>query len=180
MKKILCALLVLSVFVCFTASLVSCDKSGEAQMGFKIISTDINDFTLQVPSDWTVTSQNGYVSATAVGEKGDKSNVSVMSKALSDTEVTAESYFEDALESYGELYENIEIEGRDIDTELGDRNAKKYVFTGEILGQKYKFMQVICIYNGRAYTFTYTSTEQYYTVHETEVAFIIDYFTFKV
>ena len=51
-------------------------------MGFKVISTDINDFNLEVPSEWTVTSQNGYVSATANGEAGDSSNVSVMSSVL--------------------------------------------------------------------------------------------------
>ena len=72
----------LSICITLALGLSSCDNSEEAQMGFKIISTDVNDFSLQVPEDWTVTSQNGYVSATAVGEAGDESNISVMSTAL--------------------------------------------------------------------------------------------------
>ena len=180
MKKIISAILMLSVCITLALGLSSCDNSEEAQMGFKIISTDVNDFSLQVPEDWTVTSQNGYVSATAVGEAGDESNISVMSTALKNAETTAESYFDEVLESYRGLYDNVVIEGEDIETELGERNARKYVFTADLLGVTYRFEQIVCIYGGRAYLFTYTSTPDFYSIHATEVEYIVKYFAFKV
>ena len=180
MKKIISLATVFSMLVLLVLSLGSCSSSGEAHMGFKVISTDINDFNLEVPSEWTVTSQNGYVSATANGESGDSSNVSVMSSVLNAELATPEGYFDSLIKSYEELYDNVEIEGRDIDTKLGDKNAKKYVFTADVLGESYKFMQVLCTYGSRIYIFTYTSTEQYYSLHETEVQYILEYFTFKV
>lgn len=180
MKKILAltlaAVMCASLILCTT----SCSAAGEAHMGFKVISTDINDFNLEVPSEWTVTSQNGYVSATANGAMGDSSNISVMSSVLNAELATPEGYFESLIKSYEELYDNVIVEGRDIDTKLGDKNAKKYVFTADILGESYKFMQVLCVYGGRVYIFTYTSQGDYYALHETEVQYILEYFAFKV
>ena len=103
-----------------------------------------------------------------------------MSSVLNAELATPEGYFDSLIKSYEELYDNVEIEGRDIDTKLGEKNAKKYVFTAEVLGESYKFMQVLCTYGSRIYIFTYTSTEQYYSLHETEVQYILEYFTFKV
>ena len=180
MKRSVSAVLILAMCTALMLSLSSCAGVGESHMGFKVISTDINDFNLEVPSEWTVTSQNGYVSAIADGEAGDESNVSVMSSVLNSELATPEGYFDSLLDSYADLYENIEVEGRDIDTKLGDKNAKKYVFTADILGESYKFMQVLCVYGSRIYIFTYTSTEQYYALHETEVQYILEYFAFKV
>ncbi len=180
MKRMLSLVLSMCMITVLMLSLGSCTGTSEAHMGFKVISTDINDFNLEVPSEWTVTSQNGYVSATANGESGDESNISVMSSVLNGEFTTPEQYFDSLISSYTELYDNVEVVGRDIDTKLGENNAKKYVFTGDILGQSYKFMQVLCVYGERIYIFTYTSTEQYYEVHQTEVQYILEYFAFKV
>ena len=180
MKKIAAILIVACMCAALMLSLGSCSVTGESHMGFKVISTDINDFNLEVPSEWTVTSQNGYVSATANGETGDESNISVMSSVLNSELATPEGYFDSLIASYEELYDNVAVEGRDIDTKLGDKNAKKYVFTADILGESYKFMQVLCVYGGRVYIFTYTSQGDYYALHETEVQYILEYFAFKV
>ncbi|MEE1358055.1 MAG: hypothetical protein UHG68_10895 [Clostridia bacterium] len=180
MKKIISVILTLVMCIAVCLSISSCSSSGEAHMGFKIISTDINDFNLEVPSEWTVASQNGYVSAVANGTSGDKSNISVMSSQLNGQFDTPEQYFESLLESYGEIYDNINVTSRDIDTELGTEKAKKYVFSADVMGESYKFMQVLCVYGQRIYVFTYTSTEEFYETHETEVEFILDYFSFKV
>ena len=179
MKKIVSIFTLAVMCVSIVLSLGSCGTLEENHMGFVVISTDINDFNLEVPSEWTVTSQNGYVSATANGASGDESNISVMSCVLNSELSTPEGYFDSLLESYSDLYDNIEVEGRDIDTKLGDKNAKKYVFKADILGESYKFMQVLCVYGSRIYIFTYTSTDEFYSVHETEVSYILQYFAFK-
>ena len=180
MKKIISIMLVLCMCTALSLTLASCNSVIEEHMGFKVISGDINDFILYVPSEYTETSTNGYVSATANGESGDSSNVSVMSSLLNDQMQTPEQYYDKLVESYAEMYDNVETIGRDIDTKLGDKNAKKYVFTADVLGESYKFMQVLCVYGGRIYIFTYTSTEEFYEVHETEVKYILEYFVFKV
>lgn len=180
MKRIvsfaLTVFMLLTLVVCF----VSCSKDGEAHMGFKIITTDINDFVLEVPDTWTVTSQNAFVSATVEGAAGDESNVSMMSSQRSANETTPEAYFDKLIESYGDMYENIVVESRDVEIELGSEKAKKYVFGADVLGESYKFMQVICIHGDRVYIFTYTSNDEFYAEHEMEIKYILDYFYFKV
>ena len=178
MKKIVSIVLALVTCVTLMLSLGSCSAT-EKHMGFKEISGEINDFVLYVPSEWTETSQNGYVSANVNGEDGDASNVSVMSAIVNGDNVTPESYYEDLITSYADMYDNVETLQRDIDNKLGEKNAKKYVFTADVLGNKYKFMQVICIYNARVYLFTYTSTEEFYDTWETEVKYVLEYFEYK-
>ena len=180
MKKIISLILTLCMCTAIALTLGSCGTVIEEHMGFKVISGDINDFILYVPSEYTETSQNGYVSATANGQAGDSSNVSVMSSLLSEEMQTPEQYYDKLIESYVEMYDNVETLQRDVDTKLGDKNAKKYVFTADVLGNSYKFMQVLCVYGGRIYIFTYTSTDEFYEIHETEVKYILEYFEFKV
>ncbi len=180
MKKITSLALAFCMCAVLVFSLASCSSVVEEHMGFKVISGDINDFVLYVPTEYTETSQNGYVSATANGQPGDASNVSVMSVLLSEEMQTPEQYYDKLVASYGEMYENVETIERDIDTKLGDKNAKKYVFSADVLGESYRFMQVLCVYGGRIYIFTYTSTEEFYEIHEMEVKYILEYFVFKV
>ena len=69
---------------------------------------------------------------------------------------------------------------RDVDCTLGEKNAKKYVYTLDMYGQTYKYQMVVCAYGSRIYVFTYTSTEEFYELHELEVEYIVGYFGFKV
>ena len=60
MKKIISLILVLCMCTAVAFTLSSCNSVMEEHMGFKVISGDINDFILYVPSEYTETSQNGY------------------------------------------------------------------------------------------------------------------------
>ncbi len=177
MKRTVSLILTFVMCAAILFTLGSCSAT-EEHMGFKVISGDVNDFTLYVPSKWTETSQNGFVSATANGESGDKSNISVMS-LLNSKNQTPEQYYDELILSYSDMYDNVETVSRDIDTKLGDKNAKKYVFTADVAGSTYRFMQVFCMYGGRIYLFTYTSTDEYYELWETEVQYILEYFEIK-
>lgn len=177
MKRTVSLTLALVMCVAIVFALGSCSAT-EEHMGFKVISGDINDFVLYVPEKWTETSQNGFVSATANGESGDRSNISVMSP-INTKNQTPEQYYDDLIASYSDMYDNVETVSRDVDTKLGDKNAKKYVFTAEVAGEKYKFMQVFCMHRGKVYIFTYTSTDEYYELWETEVKYILEYFEIK-
>lgn len=178
MKRIIAATLTLLMCVTICASLASC-SSQEAHMGFQIISTDINDFVLEAPDYWTVTSQNGYVSAKTDGYDGDDSNLSVTSFQMMEGITTPEEYFDNAIvKSFGEA-NNMQIISRDVDTKMGEEKAKKYVYTLDMYGQQYKYMMVVCAHGSNIYVFTYTSTEEFYETHELEVQYVLEYFTFK-
>ena len=176
MKKIV-SLLILAVMC--TALMASC-SSGEAHMGFQIVSTDINDFVLEAPQGWIITSQNGYACAKAEGYNGDESNISATSFQMKEGLTTPEEYFETAIvKNFSEAH-SMNVISRDVDCTLGEKNAKKYVYTLDMYGQTYKYQMVVCAYGSRIYVFTYTSTEEFYELHELEVEYIVGYFGFKV
>ena len=178
MKRIISALLLLLMCAGACASLSSCSPK-EAHMGFQIISTDINEFILEAPDYWTVTSQNGYVCAKTDGYDGDESNLSVTSFQMMEGITTPEEYFDNAIvKSFGEA-NDMQIISRDVDTKMGEEKAKKYVYTLDMYGQQYKYMMVVCAYGSRIYVFTYTSTEEFYETHELEMQYVLEYFTFK-
>lgn len=186
MKKILSCVLVILTLALVPMSLSSCGTVGDAHMGFKIITDEnIHDYVLEVPSDWDVTSNNGFVSATAKGVGGDMSNISVMTSQLpvnpetGEIISTPEANFDNLISSYTELYRDVEVESRDVDVKLGDENAKKYVFSCKIADRSYKYMQVLCAHGGRIYIITYTSTPDFYAEHEEEVKEIINLFRFR-
>lgn len=138
MKKIICMLVALCVCMPLCFSLSSC-SSESAHTGFKIISTDINDFRLEVPTGWTATSQNGIVSATADGLSGDKSNISVMSTMLNGPQ-TEQEYFKLLLDSYLEMYDSLRISYSDkwydiIPTPAEDKADDSSVDTGAVAAQ---------------------------------------------
>ena len=149
-------------------------------MGFQIVSTDINDFVLEAPQGWIITSQNGYACAKAEGYNGDESNISATSFQMKEGLTTPEEYFETAIvKNFSEAH-SMNVISRDVDCTLGEKNAKKYVYTLDMYGQTYKYQMVVCAYGSRIYVFTYTSTEEFYELHELEVEYIVGYFGFKV
>ena len=173
MKRIISAFLLVLMCATVCASLASC-SSKEAHMGFQIISTDDHEFVLEAPDYWSITSQNGYVSAKTDGQSGDESNLSVTSFRMMEGITTPEEYFENAIvKSFGEA-NSMQIISRDVDTKMGDEKAKKYVYTLDMYGQEYKYMMVICAHGSSLYVFTYTSTEQFYETHELEVQYVLE------
>ena len=179
MKKII-SLLCLSI-LCITVCLplASCSKT-DAHTGFQIMSGDINDFVIEAPADWIITSQNGFASAKSQGYGGDLSNISATSFGMLEEIQTPEQYFEHAVtEPFGEGHE-LNIIERDVDVKMGEQAAKKYVYTLDMYGEDYKYMMVVCAYKGRIYVVTYTSTEEFYDFYAEYMTDILNFFKFKV
>ncbi len=179
MKKIVSVLCLIFMCAAICLPLASC-SSGDAHDGFQIMSSDINDFIIEAPDEWEITSQNGFASAKAPGYDGDLSNISATSFSMLEEIQSPEQYFAEAVEKpFGEGHELNVIE-RDAEVKLGDKSAKRYVYTLDMYGEDYKYMMVVCAYNGRIYVITYTSTEKFYDSHTDYMTDILNFFKFKV
>ncbi len=183
MKRIVSVFYVALMCASLCLSLACCSQGSEAHSGFQIMSSDINDFVIEAPKDWIITSQNGFASATAQGIGGDLSNISATSFEMLEEVKNPEQYFEHAVtKPFGEGH-SLNVIERDVGVKLGEQDAKKYVYSLDMYGEKYKYMMVICAYNGRIYVVTYTSTEEFYdryTVDNPYMTDILNFFKFKV
>ncbi len=179
MKKIVSLLCLALMCIAICLPLASCSND-EAHDGFQIMSSDINDFVIEAPDDWILTSQNGMASAKAPGYDGDLSNISATSFQMLQEIQTAEQYFDVAIVANFKDVHNMQIHERDVDMKIGDKAAKKYVYTLDMYGEEYKYMMVVCAYGGRIYVITYTSTPKFYDTHLDYMTDILNFFKFTV
>ncbi len=180
MKKIVSVLCLCVMCTALCLPLASCSSSGNAHDGFQIMSGDINDFVIEAPDEWEITSQNGFASAKAPGYDGDLSNISATSFQVLEEVQTPEQYFEEAVSKpFGEGH-SLEVHERDVELKLDGKAAKKYVYSLDMYGEDYKYMMIVCVHGGRVYVITYTSTPKFYDSHTAYMTDILNFFKFKV
>ena len=173
---------VLSLLVLLCAMLFStaCSNSedGDFPSGMQKMVSDVIDYNLYVPKDWTVDTLQGMTSV-AIGDAA-KSSVSVSAiDLISVSQASADAYWNDLRERYEETFANWTLEEEGTETTLGDIKAYKYRFTGDVSGVTYQWMQVIGVRSGRYYTFTYTSTKDGYEENIEDVIEVLEYFEFR-
>ncbi len=185
MKKILFALL--TVLLMITA--VSCKKNEESAVPdgmFYEENEDDIDYRIYFPDNWIIDRNDGGMTSARVpealvGEETDKSNVSVTAFAPSETmsidDYINTEYKERIKSSYPDC-EIIEDFSAEAGVTLGDRDARRIVFTTDIGGTKYQVMQIVTVYKGYIYMLTYTATQENYPFHEEDVQSIVKYFEF--
>ncbi len=170
--RILSALLAALMLLCT----VGCGEQDETVPdGMKLASSDIVDYRLYVPENWTTELSSGAISA--YYSKDDPSSVSVMTWNLTET-TTVASWWEGYQEDFKLVYQNFELLATE-DTKLGDVDARKYTYTGELGPQKYKFVQTAAIRGGMIYLFTYTSTAEKSDSHIADVGRMLAEFRFS-
>ena len=177
MKKKTIALLLLLLFsaLCLTTACKSKDEYAPPA-GMQIASDEKANFYLYVPDDWTV----DYMTAAAgtYYSASDPSSVSVMAWDLPYTDSTLDDWWainEPEVKNIFPDYELVSEENAEID----GLYAKKYIYTGSVGENAFRFMQTACIKKSTVYLFTYTSTEELFDSHLAEVETILGYLRIK-
>ena len=160
MKRILIFCLV------FCLVFASCSKKGEFDppTGWQAASDEQADFYFYVPDNWTVDFSNG--AAGAYYSASDPSSVSVMAWELPHADTSLDDWWAMNREEIEKVFSNFNLESEENLTVTKDSlYAKKYVYTGELGGYAYRYMQVAAIKGTAVYLFTYASVPENYESH---------------
>ena len=176
MKKIVIGLLSIALLM---LTLVSCGNKGEVPKGMQLASnTDIVDYKLFVPEEWTVDRRSDFTSSVAFAS--DHSSISVSQWNLTDSTRNYDTWWTNEFKPELEyILHNPTIISEGDEIQIDGTDSKKYVYTGETREGKYKFMTVATIRQGSIYVITYTSTEELYDKHINEVNKILENIKFK-
>ncbi len=171
--------ILVTIFLIITTLLCSCGGDAEVPAGMKAVeSSDDLSYNFFIPKDWIQDLSTGVVSA--YYSTGDTSNISITTYNIDNYEKTLDDYVEEYMTGLDEnLGEFTLSEGYPQNTLLGGIGASKLEYTATFSGTQYKYMQLLCIYRGNMYVFTYTSNAEKYDSHMEEVNFMLDNFSFK-
>lgn len=161
-------------------STVSCGaRDAEVPEGMKRIeSTDKLRFNFFIPETWVQDLSTGVISA-YYGLK-DMSNVSIMTFSVDDYEKSLGDYVDEYIDGLKKTFTDFELTEDGVkDTLLGKVSSKKFEYTAKLTENEYKFMQVITVYSGYMYIFTYTSQAAAYDSHLEDVQLMLDNFSFN-
>lgn len=176
MKKII----LISVLILSLCLLASCsnNKAPNVPEGMTLSENEAVDYYLYYPEKWTVDRNDGMVSV-YVSDK-DRSNVSVTAFTAPSNVNNIEDYLNSDYLGYVESnFPELEMITAGEESTLGGVDSRRYVFSANIAGGDYKFMQNITYRYGYIYIFTYTSTLDLFDTHIDEVTKIIEEFEFK-
>ena len=147
--------------------------------GMKLASVDGAEFCLYVPTSWMLNTESSMSGA----------YYSISQKTV----VYADVYTDDGCETIEQFWEKIsaryDAEYKDFKNDveggsgeaatLGDKNAKKYVFSATIDGDDYKIAQYIAQNEGKFFVFTYSAETETYEQHLKTVEKMAKVFSFK-
>lgn len=175
-KKIILVLTVISALL----MLNSCakDKDPNVPEGMTVSENEAVDYYLYYPEEWRLDRNDGMVSVYA--SEGDRSNVSVTAFTVPQGVTNIEEYLNSDYLGYVESnFPELEMLTEAEVSTLGGVESRKYVFTANIAGADYKFMQNITYRYGYVYIFTYTSTVDAFDTHIDDVTAMAEAFEFK-
>lgn len=200
--------LLVSIFALLLSAvmLIGCSKQDpNAPDGYKTASNDNVDYTLFVPEDWVVdTDEKDIVISARVSEQ-DRSNITMMSYDVTDdyigktddegNEISPVTlYWADYTDELAKTFDNddegnstfkLETDGSNShfmgkDADGKDVPAYTYVYTGKIGGVELKFMQVISYDKtmGTFYFLTFTAPADRYDAHIETVEELLTHIVF--
>lgn len=170
--------LILTLVLCFCV-LCSCGNETEAAPdNMKAVeSSDKLDYNLYIPAHWVQDLSTGVVSAYV--SNSDLSNVSMTQFNLDEMK-KLDTFVEDYSKELSENLDNFAMsEGFPQKMILDGVEASKIEYTAKLVGNEYKYMQIICVNSGTIYYFTYTALADNFDTHTEDVQKIIDNFSFK-
>ncbi len=174
MKKII-ALFLIFVVCLLTASCSA--KNVDVPDGMQLASGSDVSYNLFVPGGWIIAEGNGINGA--YYSSSDRSNITVSSFYPEAGMESIADYWNACKESYGETYKNFSSVEEETQLILGEKASLKYVFTADIDGVSYKFMQVITVHDNMFLTLVYTAEAEKYDSHLADVEKVISEFEFK-
>ena len=172
MKRFLMVLLTICIL-----ALSSCSDDVKIPDGMQLASDDSVSYNLFVPGGWILTESNGIYGA--YYSSSDRSSMTMSSIHPDEGMASVEEYWNTCKTSYDRTYKNFEASEEQTETLMGEKTAYKYVFSAEIDGESYKFMQLITVHGGKFYTFVYTSTAENYEAHLADVEKTLSEIIFK-
>lgn len=168
MKKMLIRVTAVLLLAVMALTAVSCKKDDGTPDGMQNVAIPDATYDLFVPEGWLPQTSSG-VSGARVSNV-DTSNVTV-TFYVPDTDLDAETYWkEHCVPAFTPAEGHVGLPAFAVveegtDTTLGGVNAKRYVFTFEMDGVKYKQMQIIAVEDSVVYTLQYHATEANYANH---------------
>ena len=162
--RLIAALLaVLTVF-----SFAACGAGADgAPVGMTLASPDFAGYRLYVPSSWIVTQSGGAVSAYV--SETDPANVSIMSWEMPYYDSTVEEWWQGYTEEFSTVFTEF-VQESDESTVLDGTAARKYVYTGTLGANTYRYTQYAAVRAGVVYLITCTELASAETDHSAEFA----------
>ena len=166
----LAALLVLS----------GCAAQSDVPTGMARASDEIVDYDLFVPDDWVIDQTGGAVSAYRSAQ--DPASVSVMVWNLPYADNTLDDWWKSYKDEFSLVFEEFTLLSEE-DMILDSVAARKYVYTGKIAENTYRYTQVAAVRRGSVYLMTFTElanqSEETAAEHEKEFAEIQQFFRWR-
>ena len=158
----------------------SCSAKGEYDppTGWQSATDEQADFYFFVPDGWTV--DFSTAAAGAYYSASDPSSVSVMAWELPNTDSTLDDWWALNRDELEKVFDNFSLESEENMTlNKSGLYAKKYVYTAELGGYGYRYMQVAALKKGAVYLFTYCSVEENYDSHLETVNDMLNFLIIK-
>ncbi len=172
--KILCALLAI---LCL--GLCACQTTPtevDVPHGMMLASSDIVDYYLFVPEGWRVDMSGGMVSAYKSAE--DPTSVSVMTWETPYADDTPADVWEMYKGEFGSVFADFTVESSTTML-LDGAAAEKYVYTGKLANNTFRYTQVITVRHSAAYLITVTEITTSNADHTEDITAILDNFRWK-
>lgn len=150
------------------------NNTSETVDGWQLASNLKYEYSFYVPKSWTVDKSMEFPYAYYSAERGDNSNVTLMSYVLS-TPMTAKDYWE---KTKNEMIYEYEVISTDENVTLGGLSAFGVEYETGLAGMRYLVKQIFCATSNMVYVFTYTSADPYYEMHMSAVNEMVKMFTF--
>ena len=172
--KILCA-----VMAALCLALCACQKTPtevDVPDGMILASSDIVDYYLFVPQGWRVDMSGGMVSAYKSAE--DPTSVSVMTWETPYADDTPADVWEMYKGEFESVFSEFTVESS-TSMLLDGGAAEKYVYTGTLAGNTFRYTQVITVRHSAAYLITVTEITTSDADHTEDITAILDNFRWK-
>ena len=169
----------LSLLILSAAALLlcaSCGVNSDVPAGMTRASDEIVDYDLFVPEDWIVDQTGGAVSAYRSAQ--DPTSVSVMVWALPYADTTLDDWWESYQDEFNLIFREFSVESTE-STMLDGVAAQKYVYTGKLGENTYRYTQTTCIRRGSVYLMTFTENAASSVDHTNEFSAILTYFRWR-
>lgn len=149
-------------------SLAACGAGKtDAPAGMALASPDFADYCLYVPESWIVTQSGGAVSAYV--SETDPANVSVMSWEMPYYDSTVDEWWQGYTEEFSAVFTDFAPESAE-STVLDGIAARKYVYTGTLGANTYRYTQYAAVRAGVVYIITCTELSAAETDHGADFA----------
>ncbi len=122
-------------------------------------------FTIRFPADWAVEDIGAFTSFVSPAESGDdfRENVVVVVAELPSEAagLSVEELIEASFDNYVQSIEGFKL-AEASETALAGLPARKLVYAGRSRGEPLKYLQIVAVQDGTAYTVTYAGREEKY------------------